>query len=177
METKAQFDRKLKITEFQKNNSRTRWKRVLTSLIVLALLTLGLIMNVYDPLQARGYWNWRAASNKLRTIHAAQGIYFERSSPQRFASLQELADEGYIEQIVADGQYHGYFIEMRRRTIQGKHEFWAKASPIKPGETGDLFYYINQDGVLYESARDFKGDFFHNNQRPSDFKDLSGPDR
>lgn len=175
METKAQSDPPLKSKESQKNTSRARWKRGLASVAVLTLLTFGLIVKIYDPLQARGYWNWRAARNKLRTIHAAQSIYFERSSPQRFASLQELADEGYIDQLIADGQIQGYFIEMRRRSTQGKHEYWAKASPMTPGETGDLFYYINQEGILYESTRDFKAEFFHKDQIPSDFKNLSSP--
>jgi type II secretory pathway pseudopilin PulG len=106
-------------------------------------------------MEARKHGNEAAAMGSLRTINASQAIYIERSKSQKYGNLQDLGNDEYLDTVLAAGTKNGYKFEVWPSPSNPNYEYWVKASPVKPGETGERFFYTNQTGAIHFSKSDF----------------------
>ena len=113
---------------------------------------------------ARGSGNESAAVGGLKAIANAQVLFREGDKDRDgtlayTGSLQQLGSAGpqgeqLIDSVLAGGVKQGYYFSMGTGR-DPRFEFWAKASPTVPGETGDRYFAINMAGILYWSNHDF----------------------
>ncbi|MDF1665986.1 MAG: hypothetical protein P1V97_29790 [Planctomycetota bacterium] len=132
------------------------------SRIVLVGVALFLVAGVglANLLETHCCSNDSSAIGSMRTISASQAIFLERNPLQRYGTLEELGEDNYVDEVLRAGAKQGFFFEVAQRTIEGEHQYWAKASPMMPGQTGERFYFTNESGVLFHSDRDFEPGFF-----------------
>ncbi|MHC4661990.1 MAG: hypothetical protein ACYS8W_09915 [Planctomycetota bacterium] len=82
----------------------------------------------------------------LRTISSTQEQF--NSKHGRYGSLNELADENFIDSTIASGKCHGYSFEM----FATEDTWYVNATPIDFGKTGGRGFYVDQTGVLRFTA-------------------------
>jgi len=133
----------------------------LATLLMLAGAAWLLLPNL---LPARKQGNESAAIGSLKAIANAQTLFREGDKDQDgvlsyTGSLQQLGDAGpnheaLIDSVLAAGTKQGYHFSMGT----GRHpqfEFWAKACPVIPRETGHRFFCTDMRGLVYFSQFDF----------------------
>lgn len=139
---------------------------VLFVLSFLALLFISNFMGSCDCGNPRS-----AAIGSLRTLNASQAIFLERSPFRRYGSLTELMKDGYIDEILGKGEKRFYNFQVAHRKLEGKVEYWVKASPVSLEDNEYHFYYTNQTGIIYFSSHDFEPGF-HNYEAFSELTPL-----
>lgn len=147
------------------------WRRFLSwsnCLAGLFLCSFALAVIIPNCISACCYTNDSAAIGSLRTINASQAVFLERSPLKRYGSLEELGEDHYIDNILREGFKRGYVFQVAQRTVDGVHQYWVKACPEFPGETGDRFFFTNEKGVIYETERYFEPGFYKIGEIPEE---------
>lgn len=128
---------------------------VMGGLCVVGVPVVAIVAAVAIPnlLEARKHGNEASAIGSLRAISAAQAIYREREGKGIYGSLSDLEKKSYIDSFLGGGNKQGYVFEVG--TFDNGQDFWAKASPGAPGDTGDRYFFLNSSGVISFSTSNF----------------------
>lgn len=127
---------------------------VLFVLSFLALLIISNLMGAFDCGNPRS-----SAIGSLRTLNASQAIFLERSPLGRYGSLTELMNDNYIDEVLGKGEKRSYNFQVAHRKLNGKDEYWVKASPVSLEDNEYPFLYTNQTGIIYFSSHDIEPGF------------------
>lgn len=120
---------------------------VLGGLMIGSAVPIGVIAAIAVPnlMASRRAANEAAAIGTLRKISSAQATYLSTVGGQRsFGSLDELVENGMLEQKLAAGTYYGYRFEVE----PAGDSFVATATPMEYPNTGTRSFYIAEDGVV-----------------------------
>lgn len=96
--------------------------------------------------------NEKFALNSLQSIHGAEATFFSTTGAGNFASLQQLANEGYIGAALAAGEKYGYRFSLTTAPFipgQSFARFQVSAVPLRYGKTGKRSFYIDQSGGIH----------------------------
>lgn len=124
----------------------------LLSVPIIAIVAAIAIPNL---LEARKHGNEASAIGSLKTIMTAQAIYRERNGNGSYGSLDQLAKANYIDRVLGSGVKQDYRFVVGTYKNKGLSQFWAKAYPVAPGETGDRRFFVDSTGIVYFSLQDF----------------------
>jgi type IV pilus assembly protein PilA len=132
----------------------TKWLRRLGCLF----LVFGLVAAVAVPnlVEARKNGNETRAIGALGRIAAAQAIFREGDKEGDgnldYGTLAELGEAGLIDAVLATGMKDGYLFESAYGATTSEFIWFAVASPVEPGHTGDRYWAINHEGVPYYTS-------------------------
>jgi len=114
----------------------------------VAVVVLG-IAAVAAPklISARIPGNESAAIGSLKAIGSGQTLLREKT--MRFGTLADLSSASLIDMVLGSGEKQGYRFECQP-TTEGPG-WWATASPVLPGKTGDRHFATNQQALIYQS--------------------------
>ncbi len=105
-------------------------------------------------LRAERLSNEREARAALRAIAAAQARFKEedldRDGKPDFADLLELGQQQLLSPLLASGIADGYQFEVAASRSAPGERWFATASPLASGRTGELSYATNHSGALWE---------------------------
>lgn len=95
----------------------------------------------------------------LKMIHQRQAAYHEADrdgdGKLEYGTLQALSvtHPGYepIDQVLAGGTKNGYLYDVSLSALPDEEAWFATAQPQLPGTTGDAFFAVNHEGVIYVS--------------------------
>jgi hypothetical protein len=131
---------------------------VIVVMAVMACLCVPLIAAIAIPnlIEARKHGNESAAIGALKTISVAQSLFREADKEGDgeldYGSLQELGDTMLIDFVLASGTKQGYIFEASASQSTPEFLHMATARPALPGTTGDRYFAINHEGVIFYSA-------------------------
>jgi hypothetical protein len=104
--------------------------------------------------------NEYTAIGALKTINTAQAIFREGDKEDDgnldYGSLEELGKTQLIDEKLASGTKSGYSFTVLPSPTTSEFLWYATASPAKPGETGERYFFTNQAGVIFQSMEPFK---------------------
>lgn len=121
--------------------------------ITLCITGSLLLMPQMNAQQRRG--NETHAIGVLRTLTTAQTIFSEAEyGDDNYGTLEDLIDAGLLDTRVAEGPIAGYVFRCELSDVDDD-VWWATATPRKPGSSGDRYFYINHEGVVYSSLTKF----------------------
>lgn len=128
---------------------------VMGGLCVVGVPVVAIVAAIAIPnlIEARKHGNEASAIGSLRTLTYSQAIYREREAGMKYGSLDELAKAELIDSRLGSGSKQGYVFEVG--TFDDGQDFWVKASPGVPGETGDRYFFLNSSGVISFSTSSF----------------------
>jgi hypothetical protein len=102
--------------------------------------------------------NETSAIGALKTIATSQAIFREGDKDGNgvldYGTLEALGKAQLIEATLASGKKRGYVFECQPGD-PCEFLWWATASPEKPGESGNRYFFINHAGVVYWSEKPF----------------------
>ena len=146
----------------RKGSQGFSWLEVII-VIVIIVLTAGIL--VPSLWKSKTQIDETAAVRSIRTIIAAENNYAQAYSTGYSASLSTLgpppdamptsALAGYLDDELAKGSKEGYsFVytpgaQDENGRVQG---YTLKVNPVKPGETGKTFYFVDQTGLIRINA-------------------------
>lgn len=120
--------------------------------LVSTVIALGYVLYSIDEarkIQAQG----PLAIGGIKTIHAAQTIYFENH--KRYAKLKELGKVDYISREFAKGRKDGYKFELM--LLDKGQKYWVKAIPVNL-EDNERHFFSNHELKIYFSFKNFEVD-------------------
>lgn len=118
-------------------------------IITVAAVLLTFIALKLPPIFHRRPPNYEASAvSSLRTLISAEAIYLERSQGNVYGSLADLHSTGLIDSSLASGVRIGYRFKLTVDQNNPEYLFTITASPLKPGKTGDRWFFVNQTGVF-----------------------------
>lgn len=95
----------------------------------------------------------------LRTITTAQALICEtdrdKNGKMDYVNLKQLGEADYVDKALASGEKNGYTFQCAPGTKSPEFTFWALATPKNPG---GRYFYVNQSGVILESAKPIEVD-------------------
>lgn len=110
------------------------------------------IPNLVD---ARKHGNEAAAIGALKTIGTAQVLFREGDKDDDrvldYGSLQDLNDAFLIDSVLGSGVKQGYAFQVVPSPQTPEFLWMATADPVLPGKTGDRYFMINHEGIIYYS--------------------------
>ena len=116
-------------------------------MIVIAIIAIIAAIAIPNLLEARKHGNETSALGSLRTINASQAVYLERTSAQTYASLTQLRDAGYVDNVLGGGAKQGFNFAVDHGA-QPTYEYTGTGAPAVAGQTGDRSFFSNQSGVI-----------------------------
>ena len=130
--------------------------KLLTALgAVACVLAVGLAVAQDDF-----YANERHAIGALKTIMTSEAVFREGDKEVDgnldYGMLSELSNTTLVDAVLGSGTKQGYLFEASYSYATSEFLWWATASPEKPGETGERYFFTNQAGVIYESTKPFE---------------------
>ncbi|HEY0323864.1 MAG TPA: DUF4190 domain-containing protein [Pyrinomonadaceae bacterium] len=127
------------------------------SALIFAYVLVIAAISIPNLLASRRAANEAGTMMSLRQIASAEATYYAtKGMGRRFGTLQELAEEGLIDQTFAKGIRFGYRFELRASGTS----FEAAATPLTYGQTsspGKRSFYLSSDSGYVIRAADKKG--------------------
>jgi hypothetical protein len=101
-------------------------------------------------IEARKGSNEAFAIGAMRTLTTAQALFREGDKDRDTvldyaASLEELANAGLIDRVLASGTKQGYVFRIVKAD---EFTFQAEAFPATPGKSGDRSFFVDESGVI-----------------------------
>lgn len=123
-------------------------------MIVIAIIAVVAAIAIPNLLEARKSANEAAAIGTLEAIASAQTMF--RESEERYGGLFELVQKKLVdiprESAESDaGIKQGYRFLSEASALEPSALWWASASPIQQGVTGDRHFATGPSGVIYFS--------------------------
>jgi hypothetical protein len=115
---------------------------------VLCVLVLDISCVYYFVTQLAGdaRLNHLKAMMALRQIRKAQATYKEKQG--NYGSIDDLIAAKLIDSKMANKEFYGYSIRVRQKP----NSYEAAAIPIKYGETGFHYFYLDESGIIRVSS-------------------------
>jgi len=142
----------------RKDSHGFSWLEIII-IIVIILLTAGIL--VPNLWKSKTQINETAAVRSIRTIIAAEVNYAQSYGTGYTSSLSNLGPPpdampssslaGYVDSELAEGLKEGYSFVYTPgpRADNGRIQTYTlKVTPVKPGETGNTFYFVDQTGLI-----------------------------
>ncbi|MGE0706513.1 MAG: hypothetical protein AB7N76_17665 [Planctomycetota bacterium] len=109
-----------------------------------------------DPGPAARRQNEQQAIGVLKAISSAQSLFREGDKDQNneldyAGSLQALVDTDLVSRDLKGGERGGYVFVVKRSVKTPEFVWAATAVPKQRGKTGDRYFAISQDGVVYQA--------------------------
>ena len=117
-------------------------------MIVIAIIAIVVAISIPNLLSARKHGNEISAISSLRTVGSAQAIYHDRSTDSVFGSLTDLTNAGLLGETLGSGSKQGYEFAATPSSTSPEYIYEVTANPRVPQQTGDRYFYVNQDGVI-----------------------------
>ena len=138
------------------NESGLTTVQIILIVVVVALAGVGMIAAIAIPSLVKSQQAAREASafQDLKNIGYAQITYQTTKGLGRFGDLQTLGREGLISSSLASGEKSGYIFSCTPINVAGSTPmFDVTAKPSSTGKfgTGNVSYYTNETGVIYEA--------------------------
>lgn len=100
--------------------------------------------------------NEAMAIGALKTLATAQTLFREQDAEHDqvfdYGALDELSDAGMIDRVLGSGKKQGYLFEAAPSPQTSEFLWMATAAPAQPGVTGERYFAINQQAVVYEGT-------------------------
>jgi hypothetical protein len=94
-----------------------------------------------------------AAVGSLKTIGTSETIFREGDKDNNncldYGSLAQLQKTMLIDAILGSGTKEGYLFQAAASASTSEFIWFAIATPVEPGVTGDRYFCVNQTGVLF----------------------------
>lgn len=102
--------------------------------------------------------NEASAISILRTIFSSEATFQATAGNGDFGSLKELAKQGLINSVLADGEKNGYVFRIRveKTSSESRTFFEAHAVPRTYGETGRRSFFIDESGTIRSADKNGK---------------------
>ena len=125
-------------------------------MIVVAIIAIIAAIAIPSLLGAKKSANEASAISSLRTLCTVCEQYRNRNGTYP-ATLNDLATQGYIDNVLGSGTKSGYQFGSQGGggdgNLNGTATTWScYAEPQTPGTSGDRYFYIDQTGVLRQST-------------------------
>jgi prepilin-type N-terminal cleavage/methylation domain-containing protein len=122
-------------------------------LVVVIIIAIVAAIAIPNLLASRRAANEASAISSLRTIHSAQVTYFATTGANsNYGTLAQLGTADLIDSaLAAAGTKSGYTFAL---TLPGAAPFsvyCATAAPQTAGSTGDRYFGVGAEGVIYQS--------------------------
>lgn len=117
-------------------------------MIVIAIIAIIAAISLPNLLAARKHGNEVSAIASIRTLTAAEAIYLDQSTASVFGNLTNLNAASLINETLGAGAKQGYGFTATPSATSPQYIYTSSASPQIPGETGDRYFFANQDGVI-----------------------------
>lgn len=128
--------------------------RLVEVIIVVALVAGIHELVIPELVGSRKHRNEVEALGTLQVIEAAQGTFRGRGlAGGRHGELRELIEAGLVDEELAGGERRGYAFAAGPSLATPDRGWWATASPVDPGATGDRSFALNHEGILFYTAR------------------------
>lgn len=123
------------------------WSIAIATIIILFMAAIA------GPklISSRLVGNEAAAIGTLRFFSASQRLYKEQGH-KNFGTLEELQKDAMKGHQLENGVRQGYRFDCQVSKSKPDTVWWATAEPVKPGESGQRYFLINQKGELYYSS-------------------------
>jgi prepilin-type N-terminal cleavage/methylation domain-containing protein len=125
-------------------------------MIVIAIIAIIAAIAIPNLIEARKNGNETAAIGALKTISSAQALYREADKEGDgnldYGTLAELAaagTTGLIDAVLGSGTKNGYLFAGTYGVSTSEFIWFATARPALPGTTGDRYFCVNQEGVIF----------------------------
>ena len=138
----------------------TRWLLIVIVVIgvlvgLCAIISVVAAIAIPNLIEARKHGNEAASIGALKTIATAQSLFREgdkdRDDVLDYGSLQELQQANLIDTVLGGGVKQGYTFDCQASATTPEFLWMATASPLAPGATGDRYFAINHEGVIFFS--------------------------
>jgi hypothetical protein len=120
-----------------------------------ATVVLAIILAIAIPnlIEARKHGGEASPIGALKTITTSQTLFREgdkeRDGTLDYGNLQELSNTTLIDAVLGSGVKQGYRFEVRPSPTTPEFLWFAVATPVTPGKTGDRYFCTNHAGVIY----------------------------
>lgn len=123
------------------------WPELLGAFVAFsAVFLFVLIPSLVDSDHDRG---WAASAiSSLRTLNESQSIYLERSTGNVYGTLKDLNEANLIDEVLSSGKRQGYRFTCTPDPVNPEYLYTITATPVLPGQTGDVWFYTDQSGVI-----------------------------
>jgi hypothetical protein len=103
--------------------------------------------------RSRGMHDERFAIGALKTIATSEAIFREGDKDKNdyldYGSLAQLEKTMLIDSILGSGTKQGYLFQAAPSASTSEFLWFAIASPVEPGVTGDRYFCTNQACVIF----------------------------
>jgi prepilin-type N-terminal cleavage/methylation domain-containing protein len=123
-------------------------------LIVVAIIGIIAAIAIPSLLKSQQAARETAALTEVQSIHKAQVLYSVTKGKGKFARLDELTGGGYGLEAIVNGVKGGYQFTSEPVNTEGLMAMYdTTAKPTSPGTfgTGNVSFYTNETGVIYET--------------------------
>jgi len=123
---------------------------ILVGIAVFFFIAIIAAIAIPNLLESKTAANEAYAISRLRTISAAQELFYARY--ERYGTLDELDTANMVDSVLAraiipEKAASGYYY----RLSVGQEEWSCTALPARPGRTGTRSFFIDETGVIYFS--------------------------
>lgn len=128
-------------------------------LIVVAIIGIIASLAIPNLLASRRAANEGSALSAMRSIHSAQTTYLNTAGAGEYGNLDNLGDEGLIDETLGSGTKAGYTVACPNGnlTVGPPPTFFATAIPGDTGfatRTGNRSFAIAEDGIIRGKVTD-----------------------
>lgn len=103
--------------------------------------------------------NEAMALGALKALATAQTLFREQDAEHDqvfdYGELGELSDAGMIDRVLGCGSKQGYLFEAGPSPETREFLWMATAAPAQPGVTGERYFAVNHQAVVYEGTAPF----------------------
>lgn len=102
--------------------------------------------------------NEASAISILRTIFSSEATFQATAGNGDFGSLKELAKQGLVNSVLAEGEKNGYLfrISVEKTSSESRSSFEAHAVPRIYGQTGRRSFFLDESGTIRSADKNGK---------------------
>lgn len=122
-------------------------------LVVVIIIAIVAAIAIPNLLASRRAANEASAISSLRTIHSAQATYFATTGANTdYGTLAQLGTANLIDSaLAAAGNKSGYTFALSLPGGAPFSDYCATAAPQTVGSTGDRYFGVGTEGVIYQN--------------------------